>query len=238
MKKSFLFLAIVIVSIALFGQPPKTVYKKIGGKTVYNVESKNVFIVTSGFMIDADGSPKAYHKDNIKALDYLGNAGKPGNWWALITDNKKSNGNPIIQSTNDPAPGFYVSMTSLQDNTKNYKGPNRYVNSETIPYIAIPPKFSQDFKLGDIALVINKKNNKRCFAIFADTGPGNKIGEGSIYLAEQLGLKSSPKNGGASSDIVFILIKNSGKRKVLSKEEIQEIGKAKLTDADITELLK
>lgn len=112
------------------------------------------------------------------------------------------------------------------------------MNSETIPYIAIPPNFSQDFKLGSIALVINKKNNKKSFAIFADTGPNNKIGEGSIYLAEQLGIKSSPKNGGASSDIVFILIENSGKQKVLTKEEINEMGKAKLSNEDIVELLK
>jgi Fungal chitosanase of glycosyl hydrolase group 75 len=237
MKKCLLYFALLI-SIASFGQLPKTIFKTIGGKTVYNIESKKVFIVTSGFMIDADGSPKAYHKNSKIALDYLGNAGKPGNWWALATDNKKRNGNPIIQSSTDPAPGYYVSMTSLQDNTKRYADPNRYVNSETVPFIAIPPKFSPDFKLGDIALVVNKKNDKRCWAIFADTGPNGKIGEGSIYLAEQLGIKSSPKAGGASSDIVYILIKNSGKGKPLTKNEIEETGKSKLKDKDIIELLK
>jgi Fungal chitosanase of glycosyl hydrolase group 75 len=229
---------LILISLLASAQLSKTIYKQIGGKTVYSIESKNVFMVTSGFMIDADGSPKAYHQDNKKALDYLGNAGKPGNWWAIATDNKKSNGNPIIQSANDPAPGYYVSMTSLQDKSKNYRDPTKYVNSETIPYIAVPPKFSADFQLGDIALVVNKKNNKRCFAIFADTGPANKIGEGSIYLAEQLGLKSSPKNGGASADIVYILIKNSGRKQVLSHEEIQAIGRSKLSEEDIAELLQ
>lgn len=236
--KNFLLPTLILISVVAFGQLPKTPYKKIGDKTVYTVESKKVFIVTSGFMIDADGSPRAYHTDNKKALDYLGNAGKPGNWWALATTNKKRNGDPIIQSSTDPAPGYYVSMTSLLDITKKYEDPIRYVNSETIPYIAIPPNFSPDFKLGDIALVVNRKNNKKCFAIFADTGPSNKIGEGSIYLAEQLSIKSNPKNGGASSDIVYILIKNSGKKQVLSKEEIQEIGRAQLSDKDIAELLK
>jgi hypothetical protein len=189
-------------------------------------------------MIDADGSPRAYHQDNKKALDYLANAGHTGNWWALATDNRKKNGIPIIQQSNSPAPGYYVSMTSLQDNTKKYEDPNRYVNSETIPYIAIPPNFSPDFKRGDIALVVNMQNNKRCFAIFADTGPSNKIGEGSIYLAEQLGINSNPKNGGTSSGIVFILIKNSGQHQVLTKEVIESIGKKRLSEKDIMELLK
>ena len=107
------------------GQPIKTVYKLIGDHTVYDVASKNVFIVTSGLMIDADGAPKAYHKDSSKALDYLGNAGATGDWWALVTDNKKSSGHPIVQTEDDPAPGFYVSMTALEDTTKAATDPHR-----------------------------------------------------------------------------------------------------------------
>jgi hypothetical protein len=33
----------------------------------------------------------------------------PGNWWALVT----RNGRPIVQGADDPAPGFYVSTTTL-----------------------------------------------------------------------------------------------------------------------------
>jgi hypothetical protein len=237
MKYSFLF-ALLFLSIISGAQINKVLYKTIDGKIIYHIEDKKVFLVNSGFMIDADGSPKAYHKDSKIALDYLANAGKPGNWWAIVTDTRKSNGTPIEQTAMDPAPGYYVSMTSLQDGSKKDSDPNRYVNSETIPYIAIPPKFSKDFRLGDIALVVNKLNNKRCFAIFADTGPGNKIGEGSIFLAQQLGLKSNPKNGGTQSGIVYILLKNSGKGTILTNTEIQAIGKTKITESDITELLK
>lgn len=234
MKNSFLLL--LLTNSILFAQLPKTIYKTINGQQVYTIETKNVFFITSKFNIDADGAPKAYNKvDNI-ALDYLANAGKPGNWWALVTDNNKKSGKPITQTKNDPAPGFFVSTTSLGDNTKNYKDPNRYVNSETIPYIVLPAKLSKDFKLGDIALVVNKKNNKRCFAIFADIG---EIGEGSIYLAKQLEINSNPKNGGTEAkEIVYILLKNSGKGKVLTIQEIEEIGKTKLTDKDIVEMLK
>lgn len=236
--KLLLFTLSLLLSSLSYGQLAKTNYKKIGETTVYNLPDKEVFLFTGGLMVDADGAPKAYHKDSKLALDYLGNAGKAGNWWALATDNKKRTGQPVIQSSGDPAPGYYVSMTSLQDKTKKYSDPLRYVNASEIPYIAIPSKFSNDFKLGDIALVINKKNNKRCFAIFADIGPANKMGEGSIYLAEQLGIKSNPKNGGASSDVVYILIKNSGKGAVLTKEQIDETGRARLTEADIDEILR
>ena len=236
--KKILILLTILTSATSFAQLPKNIYKTIDGKTVYDVESKNVFIVTSGLMIDADGSPHAYHQDNSKALDWLANAGKTGNWWALVTDNRKKDGNPVIQSSTDPAPGYYVSTTSLQDNSKSAENPERYINSETIPYIVLPSKFSKDFKLGDIALVVNKKNNKRCFAIFADTGPANKIGEGSIFLAEQLGIKSNPKKGGTDAGIVYILIKKSGKNKVLTKEEIDATGNSKLKNEDVIELLK
>lgn len=219
-------------------QPVKTLFKTIGGTKIFDVESNGVYIFTAGMMIDADGSPRAYHKDRTKGLDFLGNAGKPGNWWALATDNKKANGNPLVQQPDDPAPGFYISMTSLQDESKKYADPTRYVNSETIPFIVIPPKFSANFKLGDIALAVNTKNNKRCFAIVADIGPMNKIGEGSINLANQLGLRSNPKFGGAENGITYILIKNSGNGKVMTTTEIENIGKEQLTDSVIVELLK
>jgi hypothetical protein len=237
MKYSFLFF-LLLFCITSGAQTPGVLYKTIGGKNIYNVEDKKAFVVTAGFMIDADGAPKAYNADSKIALDYLANAGKPGNWWALVTDTRKSSGTPIVQTATDPAPGYYVSTTSLQNSSKKDSDPNRYVNSETVPYIAVPPKFSKDFRLGDIALVVNKLNNKRCFAIFADTGPGNKIGEGSVFLAQQLGIKSNPKNGGTQSGIVYILLKNSGKGTVLTNNEIQQTGKSKITESDITELLK
>ena len=228
----------LFVCIVCSGQPSRTVYKIIGGKTVYELKGKQAYMVIAGMMIDADGSPHAYHKDNTQALDYLANAGKPGNWWALATDNGKSTGNPLVQTATDPAPGYYISMTSLVDKTKNYSDPRRYVDSETIPYIAMPPAFSTAFKPGDIALVVNKKNNKRCYAIFADVGPRDKIGEGSIALAKQLGIDADPKKGGAANNVVYIFFKKSGTGIPVGSEEIDRIGKSKLSDAEIKEILQ
>ena len=112
-------------------------------------------------------------------------------------------------------------MTSLQDGSKDHKNPERFLTSETIPYIVIPGYFSKDFIPGDVALVVNNRNNKRSFAIFALTGPADKIGEGSICLTQQSGIPGTHKKGGVSSGMVYILIKKSGKGKVMTKGEIE-----------------
>ena len=70
------------------------------------------------------------------------------------------------------------------------------MNSETIPYIVVPPQLltKAGVKLGDFAVVLNTKNQKLCYAIVADLGPSNRIGEGSIALANAIGV---PLGGGA-----------------------------------------
>jgi hypothetical protein len=107
----------------------------------------------SGMTIDADGY-YAYHPDNKSGLDYLRNAGKPGNWWALVTDNDKPSGNPVIQTKSDPAPGFYVSMTSLEDPSMNSRDPRRYVNAESVNFFVLPSKLGLGAKLGDLGVTI------------------------------------------------------------------------------------
>lgn len=163
---------------------------------------------TSGLHVDADGSPHAYHpptsahsSGSPPALDYLANAGKPGNWWGIACTPA---GSPYVQTANDPAPGFYVSTTALEDGTRKTNDPARYVDSERVPYIVLPskPKFSEAQKLGDLALVFNDETGKKSWAIYADIGPANKLGEGSMYLCEALGLSSSPKSGGTEKEVI------------------------------------
>ena len=98
--------------------------KRIGYSDINTLQNDDsAFFYESGFMIDADGAYHAYHPDNRSGLDYLGNAGRPGNWWALVTDNRKPSGNPVIQSKSDPAPGFYISTTTLEDSSKDVDDP-------------------------------------------------------------------------------------------------------------------
>ncbi|GAB4023719.1 hypothetical protein GCM10028808_74810 [Spirosoma migulaei] len=90
MKKNILILLLFpLLFLTAFDSPTKIVYKKIGGTTIYNIPNEKIYLFIAGLAVDADGSPRAYNKDNSKALDYLANAGKVGNWWALATDNQK-----------------------------------------------------------------------------------------------------------------------------------------------------
>jgi hypothetical protein len=227
-----MFLILTFICVNLHAQ--KTVFKKIGKTTVYKDPSKNIYLYTTGMKIDADGSPHAYHPQSANGLDRLGNAGDlKGKWWGIVTDKK---GRPVIQKENDPAPGFYVSTTSLADKGKNLEDPLRYVDAETIPYIILPGKFSTEAKLGDIAFVLNKNNGKKCFAIYAETGPVNKIGEGSMALAKQLEIPGTPRSGGVESGILYIVFKKSGSGKPLSIEEINKIGEERIKGIDIEKL--
>lgn len=156
----------------------------------------------AGMAIDADGSPRAYHPNDI-GIDKLAYAGKEGNWWGIATNKF---GIPYIQTENDPFPGYYISKTSYERKKYKENDPNRYLDSEKIPFVVlpshirkmVPPKF-----LGCKCLVKNLRNGKICNAVLADFGPKNKIGEGSIALANELGIKSSPKDGGTSDHIIF-----------------------------------
>src|SRR5262249_49419827 len=55
------------------------------------------FFYESGMAIDADGAFRAYHPNDRLGLDSLAHAGHQGNWWALVTDNGKASGRPIVQ---------------------------------------------------------------------------------------------------------------------------------------------
>jgi Fungal chitosanase of glycosyl hydrolase group 75 len=193
----------------------------IGGGTVWRIPSVEGFFFESGMMIDADGAPNAYHSDG-GALDYLGNAGKPGNWWALVT---AENGSPVVQGLDDPFPGYYISKTALEDKTKDKTDPTRYINSDTVPYIVLPSRMGLGAKLGDMGVAINKNTKAFSYAIFADIGPRNKLGEGSIALARELGVPSDPKKGGTLSGIIYVVFPGSGNRKPRSEKEITDIAR-------------
>jgi hypothetical protein len=165
--------------------------------------------------IDADGSPRAYHPDDVSGLDALFNAGSPGEWNALAT----LDGEPIVQGPNDPAPSYFVSMTSLEDDSQPPTSPAHFVNAEEIPYIALPPDLDGP-KLGDIAYVLNTRRDTSSAAIFADQSPSGKLGEGSIALAKQLEINPDARSGGIDGGVVFVIFLNSGKHSPLPLAEI------------------
>jgi len=176
--------------------------------------------------LDLDGSLRAYHPNN-KGLELNANGGIPGKEYGIAHD---KNGNAILQGPSDPYPGYYISTTSLQS---SYRSPVlQNVNSEEVAYIALPPSLkAMGVKLGDISYVYDAKKGIGVFAIFADVGPRNKIGEGSMNLLNRLGhpVKINKKGraiGGVDGkDLEYFIFPNSGDKKPHSNGEIEKIGK-------------
>lgn len=226
--------------------PPPT----CDGVKVFTIEGSAVrrqpggaFFFKAKLAIDADGAPKAYHPapHSELGLDYLANAGHPGNWWAVVTDSGKPGGQPVVQKETDPAPGFYVSTTTLEERAKDRTDPRRYVDSSSIPFVVLPPAFrSAGVKLGDFAAVVNTGGAQRgpVFAIFADSGPSNKLGEGSIALADALGVPSNPKHGGASGGVIYVIFPGSGNQQPRTLDEINAEGRRQFDAWGGTEKLK
>jgi len=199
--------------------------KRIGYSDINTLDDDDsAFFCEAGMMIDADGAYHAYHPDNRSGLDYLGNAGRSGNWWALVTNNGEPNGRPLIQTDTDPASGFYISTTSLEDSNCDRKDPRRYVNAEAVNFIVLPGRLGLGAKLGDFAVVIRPATGAYDYAVYADVGPASKIGEGSIALAAALGIPSSPKSGGVGHGIVYIVFPASAQSWPLSQPEIDQYG--------------
>jgi Fungal chitosanase of glycosyl hydrolase group 75 len=203
---------------------------------IYKIDGLPITCFQAGMAIDADGSPRAYHPDNT-GLDDLKHGGYPGNWWGIATSDELASGEPLIQKPQDPAPGFYVSTTSLIDARFKYQNPLRYVNAEKIPYFVLPDHFAETISLGDIAWIYNTHQRSGCFAVFADVGPD--VGEGSMYLAKQLGIDNHPRFGGIATGILYFIFDCSGKGngQHLTKKEINQAGNKILKSLHIPDLV-
>jgi hypothetical protein len=191
---------------------------------VWQVVGGQAFFFVSGMTIDADGAPDAYNPDDT-GLDELANAGTSAHWDGILAD---QDGTPLIQQEGDPFPGYYISCTSLSDKTKNFTDPAAYVDASRIPYVVLPDDVADrgGARLGDFAVVMNLRNGKSSFAIYADTGT---LGEGSIALADALGIWSDARHGGASHGILYLLFPGSGNLQPRTIGEIQSEGERLLS---------
>ena len=169
----------------------------INGKPIVQAEDGSITFWGEA-CVDADGSPRAYGPYG-QGLDHLDNAGHPGNWWGIVTD---SEGYPVLQGERDPAPGYYVSTTSLQNSQFPRTDPRRYIDSEQIAFIVVPGPVARAAKgivLGCRAEITHADTGKTIGAIVADLGPASHLGEMSIAAAKALGLNPDPKTGGSSN---------------------------------------
>ncbi|MBS1634474.1 MAG: T9SS type A sorting domain-containing protein [Bacteroidetes bacterium] len=235
MKKIY---TLLFLGILYFGQSQVscslTYERTLQGFDVYIHNPSGATMYRAKMYIDADGSPRAYGPNN-SGLDYTANAGYTGNWWALVTD---ASGNPILQGASDPYPGMYVSTTSLVNSHYASANPLRYVNSETVPFIAMPTNVlaSGNIIVGDVAYVYNTTTGQSCFAIYADAGNTTSIGEASILTASLVGVNPNVRTGGTSAGIIdYVVFPHSGfgQGYIPTIAQIDSIGNARLYGATV-----
>jgi hypothetical protein len=230
-----LLLAPVVSLLAARAGEPKEKLFEIASKrhktttALWTIPGKEpaAFFYRAGMSTDFDGAPNAYHPGGRKAgaLDATANAGRPGNWWGIVTESGKKDGTPVVQGPDDPCPGFYVSSTALVDPARKRTDPRRYVDAAAIPYIVLPGGHAGGAALGDFAAVVNLASEKVAGAIYADVGPQSEIGEGSAALGEALG-----RRRGEDLDLLYVVFPGSGNKRPRPREEI-EAAAAKLFDA-------
>jgi hypothetical protein len=117
-------------------------------------------------------------------------------------------------------------------------GQSQYVNTHEIPFFVLPLGWYQGHgvKLGDVAAVMY--SGRLAYAIFADVGPDEKLGEGSLALHEALGndpwitLKSGVVKpwGGIDEGVTMVVFPGSGDGTPQTPEAITRIGIERLTE--------
>jgi hypothetical protein len=146
-------------------------------------------ILTHRMDVDVDGAPNAYAPPGTQTLDILLNA------HYLYRADKEIVGylidehsGPILQSPNDPFPGYYISQTAFTDpENQNERDPRRYVDARNVSYVVRgdAPRH-RGVKMGDFVSVYSKRTRKSVFAIVGNTG--NPTGdERSLHLLRDLG---------------------------------------------------
>ncbi len=213
-------------------EPVTVETRRIGGLIAERIYGEPQTVeFQAGMMIDADGALRAYHPDDASGLDALEHAGEPGNWWGIVTSDGTPSGGALVQAEGDPAPGFHVSQTSLEDSEKQATDPQRYVDAVAVPYVALQERFVTELgcNLGDFAFVTREAldgSQRASAAIFADVAaPERPVGEGSIALAKRLGIPSSPRHGGTfRASVRYVLFCGSGNGRPRTVAEIDAEG--------------
>jgi peptidoglycan hydrolase-like protein with peptidoglycan-binding domain len=167
------------------GESEETVVRTIAGVRLIRLAGGQAVFFTSRMHIDADGCPQAYGPDNSGIEDNR-NAQQSDGSFSPDVIVLNGNGHPVRQGPNDPAPGFFISMTALSDPDRQTRDPRKWVNALTVPYIVLPGGGVGGAQAGDAALVIDRHTGTQVKAIVGDIGPRDETGEGSMFLAGRI----------------------------------------------------
>ena len=156
-----------------------------------------------------DGSRPAY-TTNDNGSEFLANGGMgiKGGKVVGVTDWFK---HIVILGEDGQPKVFYGARGVIASKTAyRYPGlspldPLAYVNSETVPYMVVPPVIisaTNGAVMGCKCLVTNVQNGRSVYGMVADVGPRVKVGEVSIHMARLLGIPESPRYGGTNLPII------------------------------------
>ena len=124
-------------------------------------------------------------------------------------------------SSTDPS---YYDETSFETST------GHFFTSDATHYYVIPLPSSRfnyqsaGISPGSVAAVVY--NNKVVYAVFADEGPDDIIGEGSYALAVALGIDPDPATGGTDGPVTFIVFPGTVPNPVENNTTIDTVGAA------------
>jgi hypothetical protein len=119
---------------------------------------------------------------------------------------------------------WYQAQTSFDTST------GAYFTSDVTHYFVIPlPSSRFDYQAagitpGSVAAVVY--NGKVAYAVFADEGPDDIIGEGSYALATALGIDPDPDTGGTDGPVTFVVFPGQVPNPVENNTAIDAAGSA------------
>jgi len=140
---------------------------------------------------------------------------------------------------------FHQSDTNLHDIRRDISGA---LDANRIAFAVLPvdrsesrvkrpglPDFGADLglRLGDLGIAFWRGRStgdvRSVFFIYGDLGPANKVGEGSVHMADALGINSNPVSGGIDPStmkqlkkgIIHIAFPGSGKSFILGGRPVR-----------------
>ena len=184
--------------LRLMDRPGAAPFRYLPGIGVAPKRVSAPLVVSAGMAVDSDG---LIPREDLRAYN----------------EQQKATGRPVFK---DP---------SRQNQTSCTDPEGRFINPMRVPYVVVPKgeKFKKShpgIACGDIAAVINPANGLRAFAMVGDFGPEDKFGEGSIALAQSLGIDAHPDSGGTKDSLLYFFFPGSRYLNAFSKEELSSKG--------------